>query len=140
MELNGAITYGITSENIHLPISKEKVIKELRKRGYKGIKIEPATVKFTDLCPQCNRPGIPKIERKDTKDNRLWTLKNKERSDEPKRRPNEYWLTYDHKTKPKKCRVQQLVYATRPQFKKNTRKNIDIKKSLFPYAWESMGS
>jgi len=123
-------------EIIHLPVSeKDRIVKEVKKQGYEAIKIEPYCVKYIDTCPQCNRKGIPKFERKDTMDRRHRTGKYGQISN-PSKRPNEYWLTYDHKTKPKKCRVSQLIHAPQPMMKKNLRKKIEIKKSMFPYALE----
>ncbi len=106
--------------------------KEIQKMGYKVVKIEPQIVQFTDLCPQCQRSGNPKIEKKDTADNRIrnWTYKEKR---PPTIRPDEYWLVYSHRTKPKKCRIVQAVNTPYPSFKKNLRKDIDIRKYYFPY-------
>ena len=36
----------------------------------KVIKVEPAVRQLIDLCPKCHMRGIPKIEKKDTRDNR----------------------------------------------------------------------
>ena len=130
--LDGSPIYGESETYVNKPLSDKKMIrKEIQKMGYKVIKIEPQIQKFTDLCSQCDRRGIPKIERKDTTDNRTRTWKHK--VEKPRRkRPDEYWLTYTHKTKPKKCRIQQAVNIPYPAFKKNLRKNIDIRKYYFP--------
>jgi len=131
-DLEGNPLYGETTTYVSKPISEKKLIrKEIQKMGYKVTKIEPQIVQFTDLCPQCERRGIPKIEKKDTTDNRTRTWKNKARRDRTKR-PDEYWLTYDHKTYPKKCRIVQAVNKPFPAFKKNLRKDIDIRKYYFP--------
>ncbi len=130
--LDGSPIYGESTTYVNKPISeKTKLRKEIQKMGYKVKKIEPQIVKFTDLCPQCDRSGIPKIEKKDTTDNRARTWRNKEEKPRTKR-PDEYWLTYTHKTKPKKCRIIRAVNNPYPAFKKNLRKNIDITKYYFP--------
>jgi len=131
-DLDGNPLYGETTTYVSKPISEKKLIrKEIQKMGYKVKKIEPQIVQFTDLCPQCQRSGNPKIEKKDTADNRIrnWTYKEKR---PPTKRPDEYWLIYTHKTKPKKCRIQQAVNIPYPAFKKNLRKDIDIRKYYFP--------
>jgi len=131
-DLDGNPLYAETTTYVSKPISEKKLIrKEIQKMGYKVKKIEPQIVKFTDFCPQCHQSGIPKVERKDTKDNRIrnWTYKEKR---PPTKRPDEYWLIYTHKTKPTKCRIQQAVNTPYPAFKKNLRKDIDIRKYYFP--------
>jgi len=135
-DLEGNPLYGETTTYVSKPISEKKLIrKEIQKMGYKVTKIEPQIVQFTDLCPKCHRSGIPKIERKDTTDKRKRVWRNKEERPRTKR-PDEYWLTYDHKTKPKKCRIVQAVNIPYPAFKKNLRKDIDIRKYYFPYVVE----
>jgi len=132
-DLDGNPLYAETTTYVSKPISEKKMIrKEIQKMGYKVKKIEPQIVQFTDLCPQCQRSGNPKIEKKDTADNRIrnWTYKEKR---PPTKRPDEYWLIYTHKTNPTKCRIQQAVNIPYPAFKKNLRKNIDIRKYYFPY-------
>ena len=132
-DLEGNPIYGESETYVTRPLSEKKLIrKEIQKMGYKVVKIEAQTVKFSDLCPQCHRSGIPKIERKDTSDNRTRTWRNKEKKSITKR-PDEYWLVYSHTLKPKKCRIQQAVSKPYPAFKKNLRKIIDISKYYFPY-------
>ena len=131
-DLDGNPLYAETTTYVSKPISEKKMIrKEIQKMGYKVIKIEPQIVQFTDLCPQCDRSGIPKIEKKDTTDNRIrnWTYKEEKLRT---KRPDEHWLTYTHRTKPKKCRIIRAVNTPYPAFKKNLRKNIDIRKYYFP--------
>jgi len=130
--LDGSPKYAESEMYVNKPLSEKKLIrKEIQKMGYKVDKIEPQTVKFSDLCPECHRSGIPKVEKKDTTDNRTRTWKNKVKKPRTKR-PDEYWLIYSHKTIPKKCRIQQAVNSPYPAFKKNLRKNIDISKYYFP--------
>ena len=131
-DLEGNPLYGQSEMYVNKPLSGKKLIRsEMKKLGYNVTKIEPQIVKFTDLCPQCERSGIPKVEKKDTTDNRARTWRNKEERP-PTKRPDEYWLIYTHKTKPTKCRIQQAVNTPYPAFKKNLRKDIDIRKYYFP--------
>ena len=49
------------------------LIKEIESQDYfkvRVIKVEPAVRQHTDLCPRCHMRGIPKIEKKDTRDYR----------------------------------------------------------------------
>jgi hypothetical protein len=131
-KLDGSPKYAESEMYVTKPLSEKKMIrKEIQKMGYKVVKIEAQTVKFSDLCPQCFRSGVPKIARKDTSDNRNRTWRNKVKKSRTKR-PDEFWLVYSHKEKPKKCRIQQAVNTPYPAFKKNLRKNIDISKYYFP--------
>ena len=133
---NPRVAYGTSDQIINLPILEQgKIVKEFEKIGYKVINIEPHTIKISDLCPNCSRKGIPKIEKMDTTDRRLRVWRNKEEKPR-KKRPNEYWLTFDHKSKPKKCRIQQFVHSPLPDFRPSKTKDIDFKKFLFPYNFD----
>ena len=109
------------------------LIKEIESQDYfkvRVIKVEPAVRQHTDLCPRCHMRGIPKIEKKDTRDYRQRSWRNKEQDEESKReRPPEFWLTYTH-TKSKKCRICQYVNTPAPAYKRN---KIDIEKYFFPH-------
>ena len=127
------LTHATSDQIIYLPMSeKEKIVNTFEKNGYNVIHIEPQTIKIPDLCPKCLRRGIPKVEKKDTTDRRVRTWKNKEEKPR-KKRPNEYWLTFDHKSKPKKCRIRQFVHSPHPAFRPRKSNNIDFMKFLFPY-------
>jgi len=69
---DGKPIYGTTTVQYKKDISeKDEIIKEFQKDGKKEVlKVEEFTRRFSSLCPDCNRHGIPKIERK------FW-LKNK---------------------------------------------------------------
>lgn len=113
------------------------LIKEIESQPYKVkvIKVEPAVRQLTDLCPRCHKRGIPKIEKKDTRDNRERSWRNKEQDEESKKeRPPEFWLTYTH-TKSKKCRICQYMNKPYPAYKRN---KIDIDKYFFPHVLEHM--
>ncbi len=100
----------------------------------KVIKVEPAVRQFTDLCPRCHKRGVPKIEKKDTRDNRERSWRNKEKSEIKKERAPEYWLTYTH-SKSKKCRISQYINTPDPAFKHN---KINIEKYFFPHVIGNM--
>ena len=113
----------------------EAITKEIENHpfGLKVIKIEEATRQLTDLCPRCHNRGTPKIEKKDTRDNRERSWRNKEETTR-KERPPEFWLTYTH-TKSKKCRIRQYVNTPYPAYKQN---KIEIEKYFFPFVLEHM--
>lgn len=113
----------------------DELIKEIesnRSFKVKVIKVTPATRPLTDLCPRCHKHGVPKIEKKNTRDNRERTWRNKENVSAKKERPMEYWLTYTH-SKHKKCRIRQYLNTPDPAYKKN---KIDIEKYFFPHVIE----
>lgn len=114
----------------------DALIKEVESQPFKVkvIKVEPATRQITDLCPRCHNRGVPKIEKKNTLDNRERTWRNKENISTKKERPSEYWLVYTH-SKNKKCRICQYVNTPYPTYKEN---NIEIKKYFFPWVIEHM--
>ena len=111
------------------------LIKAIESQSYKVIKTEPAVRQLTDLCPRCHMRGVPKIEKKDTRDNRQRSWRNKEQDEESKKeRPPEFWLTYTH-TKSKKCRICQYLNTPYPAYKQNY---IDIEEYLFPFIMGNM--
>jgi len=61
-KLDGSPKYAESEMYVTKPLSEKKLIrKEIQKMGYKVVKIEAQIVKFSDLCPQCHRSGIPKV-------------------------------------------------------------------------------
>jgi hypothetical protein len=114
------------------PISKlDGLIKEIENNQsfkIKVIKVELAVRELIDLCPRCKKHGVPKIEKKNTLDNRERSWRNKENTSTKKERPIEYWLTYTH-SKDKKCRICQYLNTPDPAYKKNS---IAIEKYFFP--------
>ena len=123
---------GRTSEIIYKPISDvNDIFLILKKLGYKLRDIEPWTVKLTDICPDCQKNGVPRVEVKNTIDKRHRTWKYEEPHELPTR-DNEYWLVYYHKSSRSKCRIQQCIATPHPAFKNNLRKQIDIEKYFFP--------
>jgi len=127
--------YGTGWEIYAKPITEKKEIKkEFKKQNKTVIKIEEATTPMTDHCPKCHKHGIPKIERKNASDHRLY-LKDK---GETKERPDEYYVTYSHKIdgKTRKHKIVQFI-KDGFYFKKNTRKNSNIDEFMFPRVLES---
>ncbi|NDB33630.1 MAG: hypothetical protein EB150_10375 [Nitrososphaeria archaeon] len=114
-----------------------ELIKELENQKspkIKVIKTEPAIRQFIDLCPKCHNRGVPKIEKKNTQDNRERSWRNKEKSETRKERTPEYWFVYTH-TKSKKCRICQYINTPDPTFKRN---KISIEKYFFPHVLASL--
>lgn len=118
--------YFVKSDSILNELIKE--IEDQQHLKVRVIKTEPAVRQFIDLCPRCHKRGVPKIEKKDTRDNRERSWSNKEKSETRKERPPEYWFTYTH-TKSKKCRICQYINTPDPTFKQN---KISIEKYFFP--------
>jgi len=107
----------------------DEVIEKTESQPFKVkvIKVEPAVRPLIDLCPRCHKRGVPKIEKKNTSDNRERSWRNKEKTSQKKREP-EFWLTYTH-TRTKKCRICQYTNTPYPAYKHN---KIDIEKYFFP--------
>ena len=120
-------------DDSHLEVLKKEI--ESQPFRVKVIKVEPAVRQLIDLCPRCHKRGVPKIEKKNTRDNRQRSWRNKEQDEKSKKeRPPEFWLTYTH-SKSKKCRIRQYVNTPYPAFKQN---KIDIEQYFFPYVLERM--
>jgi len=129
--------YGTTTVLIKKDISeKDEITKAFQKEDYKVINIEERTIPFSDLCPNCNRKGIPKIEIKSNKYDyhpravspyfrEPGTVKTEVN------RPYEHWLCYDHETKPKKCRVAKWD-KNHLIFTKNGKIYTKLRKYIFP--------
>ena len=124
--------YGTTTVLVKSDISKKnEVIEKFQKDSDKEVlNIEPFTIPFSDLCPECDRKGIPKVERKSNEfdyHTRAETGLHKKPTD----RPDEYWLCYDHKTKPYKCRVAKWD-KNRIVFTKYGKIYNKLRKYIFP--------
>ena len=117
---------------------KEKIRQELENFGYEIGSVKQLTTRMTELCPQCNRRGIPKIERKKTTDYHVRSWRYGDNNLSPKRRNDEYWLTYDHKINPKKCRIQQYQGLASNTFKPNKFKKINYRKYLLGGTMEEL--
>jgi len=107
---DGKSIYGTTTVMIKRHISeKDEIIKEFQKKDYKEINVEECAIEFSNFCPNCQRKGVPKVERKSNKFDyharEIDPLTEEPKHKVPTNRRDEYWLCYDHKIKPKKCRV-----------------------------------
>jgi len=137
---DGKPIYGETTVPLKRDISeKDKIIKEFEKDGNrKVLKVEEYPIQFSSLCPDCNRHGIPKVETRKPIDYHYRSRTREIQKDTG--RPIEHWLCYDHKTKPKKCRIAQWD-KNHFLFKKNGRAYTELTKYLMPYyvEWQQNG-
>jgi len=131
--------YGTTDQIVrYLDYTKDEITKKFQEKGIKVINFESVTIPFPDLCPQCHRTGIPKIEKKSNKIDYHYNVTQ----DSHKivvNRPDEYWLTYDHKIngKLKKCKIAKFD-KNHMLFKHSPSKINEIHKHFFPYCAEWM--
>jgi hypothetical protein len=116
--------------DLEFPKSAYEQIQKMLKE--KIVSVKPL-IKVIERCPKCKRKGIPKIEEKDVSDNRFRSWRNKE--EHPRvNRTDEYWVTYDHKTKPMKCRVLRFVSLLESrEVKFNKKQGIIMEEFIFPY-------
>ena len=130
---DGKSIYGTTTIMNKRDISeKYEIIKELQKDGYREVlNVEEYTIRFSDLCPNCNRKGIPKVERKSNIID-YHTRAETGSHNNPTNRPDEYWLCYDHKEKPYKWRVAKWD-KDRFTFIKYNKVYNKLRKYIFPH-------
>lgn len=144
-DLNGNPIYGEAEfycNNFHY--TKEQVIQELEKNGLEVVKFEPMTITMLVLCPNCNKEGIPKIDRRPNKYD-YHVYQNSIRSDDngvTKRetnRPDDFVLTYSHKIGDtvKKCTIGKLDKNHLNIIKKG-KVHAKMKQHIFPFYIESM--
>jgi len=130
---NGKTIYGITDVILKRSFSDKKLIKqEFKEKGRKVIKIEEHTIPMPNICEKCHEKGIPRIERKSNKFYYHYTPKSHSHKNKSKR-PDEYWLIYDHK--PKKCRIAQFD-KNHFLFKLPKNRTSNLQKHFFPYYLE----
>jgi len=134
--------YGTETVLLKKDISEQdEIIKEFQKdSNRKVLNVEEATIRFSDLCPDCDRKGIPKVERQSKEIDyhyRVETETHKTKTN----RPDEYWLCYDHKTKPYKCRIAKWD-KNHFLFTKNGRVYTELLKYMMPYyiEWQEHGT
>jgi len=136
---DGKPIYGTTTIMLKRDISeKDEIIKQLQKDGNREVlNVEEFPIQFSSLCPDCNRHGIPKIERQSKKIDYHYRVKTRKR-ETIVNRPDEYWLCYDHKTKPKKnvelpkgIRFsKQQDHAFRKRFNTTLKLNLDVNPNI----------
>jgi len=143
---DGKIIYGTATEIVKKDISeKDEIIKAVQKEGRIVLNVEEFTIRFSDLCPNCNRKGIPKVERKSNKFDyharEINPFTEEPKHKVPTNRPDEYWLCYDHETKPKKCRIAQWD-KNNFLFKKNGKAYTELLKYMMPHyvEWQEHGT
>ncbi len=142
---NGKPIYGTTDQIVrYLHYTKDEITKKFQEKGMEVINFEKVTIPFPDLCPQCRTSGIPKIEKKSNKyDYHLRAGSPYFRESGTQRtevnRPDEYWLTYDHKIngKLKKCKIAKFD-KNHMLFKHTPNKINELHKHFFPYCAEWM--
>jgi len=129
----GKPVYGITDVILKRSFSDKKLIKqEFKEKDRKVIKIEEHTIPMPNICEKCHEIGIPRIERKSNKFYYHYTPKSQSHKNKSKR-PDEYWLIYDHK--PKKCRIAQFD-KNHFLFKLPKKRISNLQKHFFPYYLE----
>jgi len=110
---------------------KERITKLFADKGFLVIKIEPYTMQVPEICPTCNKKGVPKIEKKNTVDKRYRNWKFKDKIS-PKTRPHEYWLVFVHDSK-SKCRISRFIPLPHPSWRTQTDSKLPYTKFMFPY-------
>lgn len=129
---DGKPIYGETTVPLKRDISeKDKIIKEFEKDGNrKVLKVEEYTIRFSDDCPKCDRKGVPKVEAKSNKFDYHYRTETHSIKTEVGG-ADEYWLCYDHKEKPYKCRVAKWN-KDRFLFTKYGKVYNKLRKYIFP--------
>ena len=126
----GKLFYGTTSEIIQsLHYTQDEIKKLFREKNAKVIKIEEATIRLPNICEKCHRKGVPIIQKKSNLDYHYRSSTNKIKTDTG--RHDEYWLNYQHTTKPKICRIAQFD-EKRFQFKNPKNRITELHKHFFP--------
>ena len=142
---NGKAIFG-TGEQIvrYSKSTKEKITKQFQEKSLDVINFEDVTVRIPELCPQCRKLGISKIEKKSNKydyHSRSGSslFKDSQKPRKETKRQDEYWLTYDHKTngKLKKCRIAKFN-KTNMTFVNSKNKINELHKHFFPYFLEQL--
>jgi len=142
---DGKPIYGTTDQIVrYLHYTKDEITKKFQEKGFEVINFEQVTVPFPDLCPQCRKIGIPKIEKYSNKydyhprrGSPMFRKSGTEKTEV--NRPDQYYLTYDHKIngKLKKCKIAKfdinhMLFINAPN------KINEIHKHFFPYCVEWM--
>jgi len=134
-DTNGKTLYVTTTEYAKRSISDSQIRKEYLEKDKIVIKIEKATIPFRNFCEKCQRNGTPIIERKSNKYD-YHAREIAPLTEDPKHRIetnrlDEYWLIYNHKTAPKKCRIMQFD-INNFVFKSSKNNVREIYKHIFP--------
>jgi len=125
-------TKGQSTQVIHIPPTKKtRITKLFEDKGYRVIKIEPLTIQVPEICPTCQKKGVPKIEKKNAIDKRNRNWKFKEEVPQ-KQRPYEYWLVFVHSSR-SKCRISRFIPLPYPSWRTQTDTKFPYRKFMFPY-------
>jgi len=101
--------YGTTDQIVRsLHQTNDEITKIFQEKGMAVIKIEKATIQLPNICEKCHEKGTPRIDKKSNKldyhAREIAPLEEDPKHRIQTNRPDEYWLVYDHKTKPN-CRI-----------------------------------
>ena len=116
------------------PFEVEKITKLFEDKGLHVLNIEPYTMQVPELCPSCEKRGVPKIEKKNSNDNRFRIDRNFDAKEGKKRAP-EYWLVFVHDSR-SKCRISQFMPLPYPSWKRQKTSNFPYMKFMLPYNYE----
>jgi len=116
------------------PSEVEKITKLFHDKGLIVLNIEPLTMQVPELCPSCKNRGVPKIETKNTSDQRVRNWKHREQTPR-KTRAEEYWLVFNHNSR-SKCRISQFMPLPYPSWKRQKNSNFPYTKFMLPYNYE----
>jgi len=111
-----------------------RITKLFEDKGLHVLNIEPYTMQVPELCPSCEKRGVPKIEKKNSNDNRFRIERNFDAKEGKKRVP-EYWLVFVHDSR-SKCRISQFMPLPYPSWKRQKTSNYPYMKFMLPYNYE----
>ena len=134
---DGKAIFGTSDQIIRtLHYTEDEVKKLFQEKNAEVIKIEKATIPLPNFCERCGRKGMPRIERKSNKREYHYNVKQNSTIIETNR-PDDYWLIYNHKTKPLKCRIA-IFDVSHFLFKNPKNRTSELRKHFFPYYLEKM--
>jgi len=127
---DGKPIYGTTDHIFRsLYQTNDEITKLLQEKGMEVIKIEKATIPFSNICEKCHKKGIPRIEAQPNDFHYHYNITMQSKKNKSNR-PDEYWLIYDH-GKGKKCRIAQ--YDKNHHLFKPTKNRInELHKHFYP--------
>ena len=133
---DGKAIYGTSDQIIRtLYYTNDEIKKLFLEKGLIVTKIEKATMQLPNFCERCRRKGTPIIQKKSNIDYHYRSGTNSSRTDT--RRSDEYWLTYQHTTKRKICKI--AIFDTNHFLFKNPKnRTIGLSKHFFPFYLENM--
>ena len=122
--------------------NKDKVVEQMKKDGYFIKSVRQMNFDIPEICPLCDRKGVPSIILKNTDSSyyRISTGYNVPREKQKVKGKNQpYWLKFSHKDRPKTCWVQQWYPTKQGTFKPKTKSGqIDPRKFFISHAAKSL--